>query len=485
LDTYELVRRSVLVEDMSKREASRTYGVNRRTVAKMAEYSVPPGYRMQVPRREPKMEGFRVKIDEILKKDETEPRKQRHTATRIFHRLRDEFGYTGGYTQVRTYIAERRARLREVFVPLAHLPGEAQADFLEAVAEIGGVRMKVHSFLMVLPHSGVWFMRVYPRENTESFVDGNVAAFRFLGGAPRRIVYDNPAYAVKRGTGPMKGRAREPVEAFSALRSAFLFEAAFAAPRKGNEKGSVERRVGTLRQSLMVPVPKAQSFEELNAMLLTKALAFKEKTESFERDASLLLPLVDYEPCKLAACKADKTSFVRFEGNSYSVPTKFAHRSLLVSATPFHVRILSSKEEIAVHPRSFDKGRFITEISHYLDLLERKPRAARTALPVLQAGLPDRFELFRRKVEDGTGTGDRRFVGVLKLSVEYGVDRVARALEVAMATGIKEPADIRLLVARDAEALPATVCMDWKLPGGQRSPAVERPPLSDYTGLLV
>jgi transposase len=465
LDIYELVRRSVLVEEMSGREASRTYGVNRRTVKKM--------------------EGFETEIDDILKKDETAPRKQRHTSTRIFERLRDEFGYTGGYTQVRTYVAESRIRLREAFVPLAHLPGEAQADFLEAVADIGGVRVKVHSFLMVLPHSGVWFMRVYPRENSESFVDGNACAFKFLQGSPTRIVYDNPAYAVKRGTGPMKGRDRDQVEAFSELRSAFLFEAAFAAPRKGNEKGSVERRVGTLRQSLMVPVPKALSFEELNAALLAKALAFKEKSETFGEDASAFLPLAHYEPCKLASCKADKTSLVRFEGNSYSVPTEFAHRSLLVRATPFEVRILSSKEEIAVHPRCFDKGRILTEFSHYLDLLERKPRAARTALPVLQAGLPDRFELFRRKVEDGTGTGDRRFVGVLKLSVEYGVERVARALEVAMATGIKEPADIRLLVARDAEALPATVCMDWKLPGGQRSPAVERPPLSDYTGLLV
>jgi transposase len=430
------------------------------------------------------MEGFESVIDEILRLDESAPPKQRHTSTRVFERLRDEFGYLGGYTQVRTYVAERRLLSREVFVPLAHIPGEAQADFLEAVVEVGGVRMKAHCFLMVLPHSGVWFLRTYPCENSESFVDGNVAAFRFLGGTPTRIVYDNPAYAVKRGTGPMKGRDREPVLAFSELISAFLFEVAFAAPRKGNEKGSVERKVGTLRRSLMVPVPKAASFEELNAMFLERATLEKERSKNFREDASLFLPLADYEPCKLVSCQADKTSFVRFEGNSYSVPTKYAHRSLLVKATPFEVRILHSKEEIAVHPRCFEKGRYITDISHYLDLLERKPRSVKTALPVLNAGLPDSFELFRRRTQDGTGVGDRRFIGVLKLAVEYGVDRVGGTLSLAAALGITEPRDIRLLVARETEALPATVCMDWKLPGGQKSPAVERPPLSEYTGLL-
>jgi len=485
LDTYELVRRSVLVEEMSKREASRQYGVNRRTVTKMAENPVPPGYRLKEPRKKPKMEGFEAKIDELLKWDENEPRKQFRTAFNIFETLRDKHGYEGGYTQVRIYVAERKARQREAFVPLAHLPGEAQADFLEAVAEIGGVRMKVHTFLMVLPLSGVWFMRVYPRENSESFVDGNAAAFRFLGGAPTRIVYDNPAYAVKRGIGPMKGRTREPVLAFSELRSAFLFEAAYAAPAKGNEKGSVERAVGTLRRSLMVPVPQVESFEELNDKILAKATAFKEKSESFAQDAQVFLPLVDYEPCELVSRKADKTSFVRFDTNSYSVPTRFAYRSLLVRGTPFEVRILSAKEQIAVHKRCFGKGRFITELSHYLDLLEKKPRAARTALAVIQAGLPEAFELFRRYVEDGTGVGDLRFVGVLRLAVEYGSERVADALRLAMATGVQEAADVRLLTIRQAEALPATVCMDWKLPSGQRSPTVERPPLSEYTDLLL
>jgi hypothetical protein len=132
LDTYELVRRSVLLEEMSKREASRQYGVNRRTVTKMAENPIPPGYRLKEPRKKPKMEGFEAKIDELLNGDENEPRKQLRTAFNIFETLRDKHGYEGGYTQVRIYVAERKARQREAFVPLAHLPGEAQADFLEA-----------------------------------------------------------------------------------------------------------------------------------------------------------------------------------------------------------------------------------------------------------------------------------------------------------------------------------------------------------------
>jgi transposase len=485
LDSYELVRRSVIVGGMSKRAAAREYGVNRRSVDKIVGNSVPLGYVQATPRKKGVLGEYMAKIEEILLKDsEGAPDKQRHSGQRIYERLRDEFGYKGGSTQVRGYVSELRARSREAFVPLVSLPGEAQSDFGEAWIDIAGKRIKCHAFLMVLPQSGVWFMRLYPAENAESFCDGNAAAFAFFGGVPTRIVYDNAGYAVKRGSGPLKGRARELCTLFSELRSAFLFEAAFAAPRKGNEKGSVERHVGTLRKSLLVPVPNASSFEELNAKLLTKATLHKEHAELFPKET--LLPMADYAPCRLVERKADKLSLVKFEGNSYSVPTKFVLRPVLVKATPFQLEIFSAKELVATHVRSYDKDRSLTQLPHYLDLLERKPRAARTALPVLQAGLPDAFEAYRRRVEDGTGDGDRRFVAVLRLAQELGEGRIASALSWADALGAKEPAEIRMLALKETEPSTQTVCMGWKLPreSGQ-SPRVERLPLTEYTKLLL
>ena len=138
VELYARVRRACHVEGMSTREASRVFGVDRKTVRKMLSFSVPPGYRRSAPPRRPKLGPFTGIIDRILEDDRTSHRKQRHTAKRIFDRLRDEYGFTGGYTIVKDYVREQGLRSREVFVPLSHSPGHAQADFGEAMAVIGG-----------------------------------------------------------------------------------------------------------------------------------------------------------------------------------------------------------------------------------------------------------------------------------------------------------------------------------------------------------
>jgi transposase len=236
---YEVVRRSVLVEGKSVSEVSREYGLNWRTVRKMTQEPVPPGYRREGERARPVLGPYLEQIAKMLQQDEGVPAKQVHTGQHVFERLRDEFGYKGGSTQVREYVSELRARAKEAFIPLVSVPGYAEADFKESWVEIAGVRVKAHAFVQVLPHSGVWFCRCYPKENAESFADGHIAAFDFFGGVPVRCVYDNAGYSVKRGSGPIKGRTRNLTDSFSELKSAFLFEADFAAPRKGNEKGSV------------------------------------------------------------------------------------------------------------------------------------------------------------------------------------------------------------------------------------------------------
>jgi hypothetical protein len=175
---------------------------------------------------------------------------------------------------------------------------------------------------------------------------------------------------------------------------------------------------------------------------------------------------------------------VRFETCSYSVPTELVGRSLGVRATPFRLEILSRERVVAKHERCFEKGRIVTDILHYLNLLEKKPRAVNSALPVIQAGLPAEFEAFRMRVVDGTAEGDRRFVGVLILLREHCVSAIASALRIANARGIREPADVRCLLLRCVEGPAAPLCTDWKLPDGQKSPTVERPPLAQYGALF-
>ncbi len=308
MQVYEVVRRSVLVEGKSVSEVGRQYGLDWRTVKKMTQEPVPPGYRKEKARVRPVLGPYLDQIEKILAQDLDAPTKQRHTGQRVFERLRDEFGYGGGSTQVRQVVSEIRVRAKEAFIPLVSVAGWAEADFKESWVEIAGVRVKAHAFVQVLPHSGVWFCRCYPKENAESFADGHVAAFEFFGGVPARCTYDNAAYSVKRGSGPIKGRSRTLTDSFSELKSAFLFEADFAAPGKGNEKGSVERRIGVIRSRLFVPVPKAGSWEELNDMLLSKAEAVRDSAERFKEDAIALLPLRSYRPESLRSAKVCKLS---------------------------------------------------------------------------------------------------------------------------------------------------------------------------------
>ena len=186
VEIYARVRRACLAEGMSVREASRVFGLHRDTVRKMLAYSVPPGYRCQRPPRRPRLEPFTGVIDAILEADAKVPRKQRHTSKRIFERLRDEYGFDGKYTIVKDYVREHRRQTQEMFVPLSHPPGHAQCDFGEAVAMIGGVEQKVHYFVLDLPHSDGCFVKAYPAETTEAFLDGHVSAFAFLPDHPVR-----------------------------------------------------------------------------------------------------------------------------------------------------------------------------------------------------------------------------------------------------------------------------------------------------------
>ena len=222
VELYGRVRHACQVEGLSQREAARRFGLHRKTVRKMLAFSVPPGYRRSKPRARPKLDPFTPIIDRILEADRSAPPKQRHTAKRIYERLRDELGYVGGYTTVKNYVREQQARARaqEVFVPLAHPPGHAQADFGEAVAVIGGVRQAIHLFCLDLPHSDAGFVKAYPAERTEAFLDGHVAAFSFLGGVPRSILYDNTKLAVAHILGD--GR-RERTRSFAELQSHYLF----------------------------------------------------------------------------------------------------------------------------------------------------------------------------------------------------------------------------------------------------------------------
>ena len=270
MEVYGAVRRYVLVEGHSRREAARVFGLSRDTIAKMCRFSVPPGYQRSKPPEKPKLGPLMPVIDAILAADRSAPRKQRHTAKRIFERLRAEYGYAGGYTVVKDYVRLKRVRMKEAFVPLAHPPGHAQVDFGQCIGVIGGVRTVLHVFCFDLPHSDAPFVKAYPAETTEAFLDGHVSAFAFFGGVPQSILYDNTKLAVARILGDGQ---RIRTRAFTELVSHFLFRDRFGRPGKGNDKGKVEGLVKYTQRTFMTPLPHAASFAALNAALAERCRA--------------------------------------------------------------------------------------------------------------------------------------------------------------------------------------------------------------------
>jgi len=444
VELYAKVRHAVRIEGLSKRAVARRFGIDPRTVDKMLEFSVPPGYRRSKPPMKPKLGPFIGVIDAMLAEDEDRPKKQQHTSKRIFERLRDEDGYKGGITIVKDYVALCRQRSQEVFVPLQHPPGHAQVDFGEAIGIIGGVERKIHFLAMDLPHSDACFVVAYPAETTEAFCDGHVQAFTFFGGVPRSILYDNTKIAVVRILGDGE---RQRTRVFSELQSHYLFEDRFGRPGKGNDKGKVEGLVGYARRNFLVPIPVFASFEALNAHLVDccrkrmgDRLRGHDETirDRLARDlAAFTKPLPPpYDACEKLVTRVSSLSLVRYRCNDYSVPTSFGHREVVVRGYVHEVVISCSSEVIARHPRSYEREDFVFDPLHYLALIEQKINALDQAAPLAGWQLPEQFATLRRLLEARMGKqGKREYVQVLRLLEAFKIEDVAAAVRDAIARG--------------------------------------------------
>jgi len=464
MEFWRDVRRQVLTGELSQRAALKQYGLGWHTLKKILAHDEPPGYRMSRPRKKRKLEPFLAILHQILEEDRQAPKKQRHTAQRLFERLRDEHGYSGGETVVKDAVRSWKQSRQEVFLPLSHPPGEAQVDFGEATIRLGGQETKVALFVMTLPYSGAIFVQAFPRECTETFLEGHRRAFEYFGGVPRRISYDNSAIAVIE---VLRGRERKLTREFLRLQSHYLFQEHFCLVRRANEKGHVERLLGFARRKFLVPVPQVPSLEALNQELLEGCQADlagrtrgkpAAKRELLPEDQAAFLPLPKqpFESRRINDVTATSESLVRFDTNDYSVPVRYAHRKLIVVATVEEVRLVYQDRLVARHRRCWERERTFFEPIHYLALLERKPGGFDHARPLEHWDLPECFALLRRRLEsDDRKHGTRSFIRVLRLLEKFSLPQLTSALEYALDLDVIDADSIRtILEHRSDEPVP-------------------------------
>lgn len=434
------VRRKVLVDKQSKRSVMREEGIHWETLKKMLAEAQPPGYRCRK-KVERKIDPHLNWIDEVLKADLKVPRKQRHSAKRLFDRLKAERGYEGGYSVVKVIVSEFKSMKREVFVPLSHPPGEAQVDFGHALVNLNGTLTKCPFFVMSLPYSGAFYMQVFECECTETFWEGHVRAFAYWDAVPSRISYDNSSIAVAK---MLEGRQRKLTDAFLQLQSHYLFKEHFCLAARGNEKGVVEGMVAYSRSNFLVPVPQVSDLEELNARLevscredLKRQLRGKTQPKAAllaeEQQMMLDLPGVPFEACRTRSARANSLSLVRFEKNDYSVPVTCAHRPVVVKGFCDSIRIYHDHILVAEHPRTWGKEQVRYDPMHYLALLEQKPGALDFASPLEGWKLPECLQRLRQRLEMAQGIkGTKEYISVLRLLEKHSIEKLAAAVHCAL-----------------------------------------------------
>lgn len=435
MELFERIRTDKREEDVSVRALARRHRVHRRTVRQALAAALPPARRVAT-RAAPALGPHRSTIRAWLTSDLTAPRKQRHTARRVWQRLVDEEGALVAESTIRAIVAEIRAELesgtRLVTVPQAHPPGdEAEVDFGEATIVIAGVPVKVEIFHLRLSHSARAIHVAFASEGQEALLEGHVLAFDRLGGVPGRIRYDNLSPAVSR---VLKGRDRIETDRFIALRSHYGFDSFFCEPGEAgaHEKGGVEGEVGRFRRRHLVPVPRVASLAALNELLAAAdradearhvdgRLATVGAMAEVEQSSLRPLPADVFDSTAALAPKVDRKARIAVRGSHYSVPVRFAGRRLDVRLGGLSITVLAAGRVVAVHERSLHKGAQVLVLDHYLELLTRRPGAFLGSIPLARARTSGAFtaahERFwrraRRRLGDAAGT--RALIDVLLL----------------------------------------------------------------------
>jgi transposase len=463
VELFEQIRREYEFGGGTIQGVARKFGVHRRLVREALASAVPAPRKVPA-RARPRVEPIAAFVEAILEADRKAPRKQRHTAHRIYTRLRQELPDRPiAEGTVRRYVRQRKLALgllaRETFVPQRYAWGEeAQVDWYEA--ELDGMRQTLQVFELRSMASGAAFHRAYLRATQQAFLEAHELAFAAFGGVFRRLRYDNLSAAVKR---ILRGSRREETARFVAFRSHWRFQAEFCPPGEAHEKGGVEGEGGYFRRNHWVPVPVAADLAALNAWLVAECRADEARVIAgreqpvgaalaIERDHLLPLAEEGFDLAEVSFPTVDHLGRVKVRTNAYSAPVR-AGTTVEVRLGAADVGIWHLGRRVAVHERSYGRHQEILDLEHYLDVLERKPGALAGSKPLEQWRRAGRWptsydQLWQALIERlGKPAGTKEMIGLLQLGRQHGQAAVRRAIETALALGCRDSGAVRHLLA--------------------------------------
>jgi len=437
VEEIEEIRHAYYREGKSIREVGKELHHTRRVVRVALQDATPRRYTLKQSRPSPVMEPVVPIIEQWLRDDQQHPKKQRHTAHRIWERLRDEHQFPGAESTVRRYVRQHRPIASQVMIPLAFRLGEdAQADFGEAKVIMAGKLVTVHFCAVRLCYSKLPFVMAFPHQRQEAFLEGLEHSFDFFGGVPARVSFDNATTLVRR---ILEGHNRQEQDAFVAFRSHYVFQSHFCTPGEAHEKGQVENLIGTTRRACFVPLPQVSSYAELNAQLWGYCEKQKERRlrgermtmgELWEEEKALLRPLprTSYPIGRLVPAVVSRSGTVTLETNRYSVPPLYGKREVLIRASVWEVEILADRGTVAIarHPRSYEREQDVLDPRHYLGLLAQRPGALEHCKAIQQWEREGRWPLIfgryltalRADHREGGLAATKEYVKILALYAE-------------------------------------------------------------------
>ena len=471
VETIGRIRREHFVRGKSIKEIVRELKVSRNTVRKVLRSGATSFEYMRVVQPRPKLGLWHADLDRMLSGNETKPARERLTLIRVFEELRG-LGYAGSYDAVRRYAkrwrVERGAATAEAYVPLSFAPGEAyQFDWSHEVVLINGTTVTVKVAHVRLCHSRMLFARAYPRESQEMVFDAHSRAFAFFKGTCTRGIYDNMKTAVET---VFIGKDRQYNRRFLRMCGHYLVEPTACTPASGWEKGQVENQVGVVRERFFTPRLRVASYEELNAWLLDRCVAYakahkhpelSDRTiwQAFEAERTRLVPIGGrFDGFNAIQASVSKTCLVRFDNNKYSVSSRAVGRPVEIQAYAERIVIRQEGAIVGDHARRFGRGETIYDPWHYVPVLARKPGALRNGAPFKDWPLPASLACVRHKLK-GSDDGDRQMVKVLSAVLTDGLAAVEAACAEALGDGVHSADIILNILARHRNPAPAATIL--------------------------